>query len=40
VLNNVTQAAVNLPDYNRQVISQPRTAGIDLNYRFGRGGAP
>ena len=36
VLNNVTQAAVNLPDYNRQVISQPLTAGIDLNYRFGR----
>jgi outer membrane receptor protein involved in Fe transport len=36
VINNVTQAAVNLADYNRQVISQPLTAGIDLSYRFGR----
>ena len=36
VINDVTQAAVNIADYNRQVISQPLTAGIDLTYRFGR----
>jgi hypothetical protein len=36
LLNNVTQAAVNLPDYNRIAVSQPLTVGIDLNYRFGR----
>ena len=35
ILNNITQAAVNLADYNRVAVNQPRTAGIDLNYRFG-----
>jgi hypothetical protein len=34
LLNNVTQDAVNLPTYNRVAESQPRTVGIDLNYRF------
>ena len=34
LLNNITQDAVNLPDFNRIAVSQPRTAGIDLNYRF------
>jgi hypothetical protein len=36
LLNDVTQAAVNLATYNRVAISQPLTIGIDLNYRFGR----
>jgi iron complex outermembrane recepter protein len=36
LLNNITQDAVNLSTYNRVAVSQPRTAGIDLNYRFGR----
>jgi iron complex outermembrane receptor protein len=35
ILNDITQAAVNLATYNRVAVSQPRTAGIDLNYRFG-----
>ncbi len=35
LLNNITQDAVNLPTFNRVAVSQPRTAGIDLNYRFG-----
>ena len=35
LLNNITQDAVNLPTYNRVAVSQPRTTGIDLNYRFG-----
>lgn len=35
LLNNITQDAVNLATYNRVAVSQPRTAGIDLNYRFG-----
>jgi iron complex outermembrane recepter protein len=35
LLNDITQAAVNLATYNRVAVSQPRTAGIDLNYRFG-----
>jgi len=34
LLNNITQDAVNLADYNRVAVSQPRTAGIDLNYKF------
>ena len=34
LLNNITQDAANLPDFNRIAVSQPRTAGIDLNYRF------
>ena len=35
LLNNITQDAVNLRTFNRVAVSQPRTAGIDLNYRFG-----
>jgi outer membrane receptor protein involved in Fe transport len=35
LLNDITQAAVNLATYNRIAVSQPLTAGIDLNYRFG-----
>jgi iron complex outermembrane receptor protein len=35
LLSNITQAAVNLPTYNRVAVSQPRTVGVDLNYRFG-----
>jgi iron complex outermembrane receptor protein len=34
LLNNVTQDATNVADWNRIAVSQPRTAGIDLNYRF------
>jgi iron complex outermembrane recepter protein len=36
LLNNVTQAANNLATFNRVAVNQPRTVGIDLNYRFGR----
>jgi iron complex outermembrane receptor protein len=36
LLNNITQDAVNLATYNRVAVSQPRTVGIDFNYRFGR----
>jgi iron complex outermembrane recepter protein len=36
LLSNITQDAVNLPYYNRVAVSQPRTAGIDLSYHFGR----
>jgi iron complex outermembrane receptor protein len=36
LLNDITQAAVNLATYNRIAVSQPLTAGVDLNYRFGR----
>ena len=35
-INDVTEAAENLATYNRIAVSQPLTAGIDLNYRFGR----
>ena len=34
LLNNITEAAENLATYNRVAVSQPRTAGIDLNYKF------
>ena len=34
LLNNITQDANNLADLNRIAVSQPRTAGIDLNYKF------
>ncbi len=34
LLNNITQDATNLADYNRIAVNQPRTAGIDLNYKF------
>jgi iron complex outermembrane recepter protein len=36
LLNNITADAINLPTYNRVAVSQPRTAGIDFNYKFGR----
>jgi iron complex outermembrane receptor protein len=36
LLNNITQDAVNLSTFNRVAVSQPRTAGVDLNYRFGK----
>ncbi len=36
LLSNITQDAVNIPTFNRVAITQPRTTGIDLNYRFGR----
>jgi iron complex outermembrane recepter protein len=35
LLSNITQDAVNLPTFNRIAVTQPRTAGIDLKYRFG-----
>jgi len=34
LLNNVTEAAENLATYNRVAVSQPRTAGFDLSYKF------
>ena len=34
LLNNVTQDATNVADWNRIAVSQPRTAGIDVNIRF------
>lgn len=36
LLNNIIQDAVNLPTYNRVAVSQPRTAGVDINYKFGK----
>jgi iron complex outermembrane recepter protein len=36
LLNNITQDAINLPTFNRVAVSQPRTVGVDLNYRFGK----
>jgi len=36
LLNNVSMVSVNLPTYNRFVVSQPMTVGLDLNYRFGK----
>ncbi len=37
-LNNVTQLSINNPIYDRVAVNQPRTFGIDLNYRFGGNG--
>jgi iron complex outermembrane receptor protein len=34
LLNNIVQDAENIPDFNRVAVSQPRTAGVDLNYKF------
>jgi hypothetical protein len=34
LLNNITQDAENLATFNRVAVSQPRTTGIDLNYKF------
>jgi len=36
LLNDITQDATNLPTFNRVALNQPRTAGIDFNYRFGK----
>jgi outer membrane receptor protein involved in Fe transport len=36
LLSDITQAAENLPDFNRIAVNQPLTVGVDLNYRFGR----
>lgn len=33
-LNDATQDAINIPAFNRIAVSQPRTMGIDLNYKF------
>ena len=35
LLSNITQAAVNLSTFNRVAVTQPRTVGVDVNYRFG-----
>ena len=35
LLNNITQDAINLPTYNRVVVNQPRTVGVDFHYRIG-----
>jgi outer membrane receptor protein involved in Fe transport len=35
LLSNITQDAVNLATYNRVAVTQPRTVGVDLKYRFG-----
>jgi hypothetical protein len=34
LLSHVTQDALNLATFDRIAVSQPRTIGIDLNYRF------
>jgi iron complex outermembrane receptor protein len=36
LLNNAFMVSINLPTYNRIVVSQPLTVGIDLTYHFGR----
>jgi outer membrane receptor protein involved in Fe transport len=36
LLSDITQDAENLSAYNRIAVNQPLTAGIDLNYRFGK----
>jgi outer membrane receptor protein involved in Fe transport len=36
LISDITQDAENLKAYNRIAVSQPRTIGIDLNYRFGK----
>jgi iron complex outermembrane recepter protein len=36
LLNNIVQDAVNLPTFNRIAVSQPRTVGVDFNYKFGK----
>lgn len=34
LLSDITQDAINLPTFNRVAVSQPRTVGVDLSYRF------
>jgi outer membrane receptor protein involved in Fe transport len=34
LISDITQDAINLPDYNRIAVNQPLTAGIDLNFRY------
>lgn len=36
LISNVMMISINLPSYNRVVIAQPLTVGIDFQYRFGR----
>jgi outer membrane receptor protein involved in Fe transport len=36
LLSDITQDAENLSAYNRIAVNQPLTAGIDLNYHFGK----
>jgi outer membrane receptor protein involved in Fe transport len=35
-LDDVPQVNLNIPTFYRIVVSQPRTVGVDLTYRFGR----
>jgi iron complex outermembrane recepter protein len=35
-LSDANQININVPMYTRIVVNQPRTVGIDLNYRFGK----
>lgn len=34
ILTNAFQINLNIPTYNRMVVSQPLTVGVDLNYHF------
>lgn len=34
LLNNITADSTNVADWNRIAVNQPRTVGIDLNYKF------
>jgi hypothetical protein len=34
VLTNAFQINLNVPTFNREVISQPLTIGVDLSYHF------
>jgi hypothetical protein len=34
LISDITQDAINLPDYNRITVNQPLTAGIDLNIKY------
>jgi iron complex outermembrane recepter protein len=36
LLSDITEDAANLATYNRIAVNQPRTAGIDLSYHFGK----
>jgi outer membrane receptor protein involved in Fe transport len=36
LLNDMTQEVINMPTYNRVIITQPLTIGIDLSYRLGQ----
>ena len=34
LLNNINQMAVNVADWNRVAVNQPRTVGVDLSVKF------